>query len=69
MIQKVWRGILARRHAVPRIVHKARLTRRLRAMVIGWRVRRVITRSREVLRVRKDLLQIEQRRQQPSNSQ
>jgi hypothetical protein len=59
MIQKVWRGILARRHIIPKIVKKARLSRRLRALYIGWRVRRVITRDREVLRVRKELLQIE----------
>lgn len=56
LIQKVWRGGMTRKHVIPRLMHKARLTRGLTALIKGWRVRRIMTRGREVLRVRKELL-------------
>ena len=47
---------MTRKHLIPRLMHKARLTRGLTALIKGWRVRRIMTRGREVLRVRKELL-------------
>ncbi|CDW78921.1 UNKNOWN [Stylonychia lemnae] len=59
-IQKVWKGYYTRRYFIQNLLMKYKRRRVMNAVVQGWKIRRILTGCREVIAIKRDLVEIKQ---------
>ena len=58
MVQKTWRGHYTRKEMLPRIIKEYRANRVFTAGVQGWKVRRIMSGTREVINIKREMAEI-----------
>jgi hypothetical protein len=58
MISKVWRGYHLRRFVKPRLLRELKAKRTFTAAVRGWKLRRIMSNTREVINVKREMAEI-----------
>ena len=58
LIQKTWRGYYLRAHIKPRLMKELRALNVLRAAVKGWKIRKIMNHTSEVLQIKREMAEI-----------
>jgi len=58
MIQKTWRGHNIRKTIMPLIIREYRARRVFTAGVQGWKIRRIMSGTREVINIKREMAEI-----------
>jgi len=58
MIQKTWRGHYIRTHIVTKLVRELKAFRVFTAGVQGWKIRRIMQGTREVINIKREMAEI-----------
>ena len=58
MIQKTWRGYYLRANIKPRLMRELRALQIFRSAVKGWKIRKIMYHTNEVLQIKRDMAEI-----------
>lgn len=57
-IQKTWRGYFMREYIRPKLIRQLRAYKTFTAAVKGWKVRKIMSSTREVINIKREMAEI-----------